>query len=169
VARTLLVMLGLMLLGNLSAQDQKTELPSLALRPFQGVSEFAVIIDYSDLPDSLKAAKPLVEAEIQRCLSASPKLRRAIVNPPSTKPPFCSLWIGIRIKCGDSSACAAAVSVTFQQSVRSLTRERTQFPAPTWIRQDLLIEPQPELLSKTRETLSVLLNLFMDDFLKANP
>lgn len=145
------------------------ELASQALKSFQGVSEFAVIVDHSDLPDCLKTARPSIEAEVQKQLSASPKLRHTIVTPSSTKAPFSSLWISTRIKCGAASICAAAVSVSFQQSVQSLVHERAQFPVPTWMREELLVEPEPEILSKTRETLSGLLSLFVSDFLRANP
>ena len=150
-------------------EQQKPGLGDFSLRSLQGVSEFGIVVDYSDLPSSLRAAKSLIEADVRTHLTANPKLQHAIVNPPSTKMPFGSLWVSIRAKCNDASVCAVTVSVSFQQYVQSLVNAKTQFPAPSWTRQGLLVEAESEVVSKTREALSALLDLFITDFLKANP
>jgi hypothetical protein len=159
----------LTMLQSSHGQEQKPGLEDFSLRSLQGIQEFGIIVDYSDLPGSLKAAKSLIEADVRNHLAAHPKLQHTIVNPPGTKVPFGSLWVSIRAKCNGASACAVAVSISFQQHVRSLVNAKTQFPVPTWIRQDLLVELEPGVVSKTRETLSALLDLFIADFLKANP
>lgn len=159
----------LTILQSSHGEEQKPGLEDFSLRSLQGVQEFGIIVDYSDLPGSLKVAKWLIEADVRNHLAAHPKLQHVIVAPPGTKVPFGSLWVSIRAKCNDASACAVTVSVSFQQYVRSLVNAKVQLPAPTWIRQGLLVELEPGVVSKTRETLSALLDLFIADFLKANP
>jgi hypothetical protein len=65
-------------------------------------------------------------------------------------------------------ACAIAVAVSFEQYVLS-SPKRLSFPARTWTRQETLIEMEPQVVSKTRDTLSALLDAFIEDYIRANP
>jgi len=78
------------MLQSSHGQEQKPGLEDFSQRSLQGIQEFGIIVDYSDLPGALKAAKSTIDADVRNHLAAHPKLQHAKPESMLSRPPFSS-------------------------------------------------------------------------------